>query len=212
MERRTMERRTRGPGAQHERRRREISDAVLEIVAERGLPAVSLTEVAARAAVSPGRVQHYFPTKDRLIEAAFDRGNRRSAARIAAKVGQDLETAPPRPVLTAVLTELIPYDDETRAHMRVRQSFTGLALADEGIAARMREEYTRFHHRLALLVRRDQDAGLIARSLDARDAATGLAALAEGLAYYVLIGLTPPGTARDQVLAAVDALYGGPDG
>jgi hypothetical protein len=37
--------------------------------------------------------------------------------------------------------------------------------------------------------------------------ATGLAALAEGLAYYVLIGVVEPEPAREHVLGAVAALY-----
>ncbi|MFG2088945.1 MULTISPECIES: TetR/AcrR family transcriptional regulator [unclassified Spirillospora] len=202
-----MERRTRGPGALHEVRRREIADAVLAIVAERGLPAVSLTEVAARAGVSAGRVQHYFPTKQKLIEAAFDRGNELSSARIRSLVGSDLDDAEPRSVLSAVLTELIAHDAETRTHMRVRQSFTALALTDEGIAERLRGDYTRFHRQVAGLVRDDQDGGLILASADPEHLALDLVALAEGLAYYVLIGLTAPETARARVLEAVAALY-----
>ncbi|MFC7739888.1 hypothetical protein ACFQXA_01365 [Nocardiopsis composta] len=50
---RAMGHRTRGPGAHHEERRAQIADAVLAIAAERGLAAVSQSEVAARAGVSP---------------------------------------------------------------------------------------------------------------------------------------------------------------
>ncbi|MES9537334.1 TetR family transcriptional regulator C-terminal domain-containing protein [Actinomadura sp. NPDC000600] len=202
-----MERRTRGPGAGHEVRRREIADAVLVVVAERGLPAVSLTEVAAQAGVSAGRVQHYFPTKQKLVEAAFERGNELSAARIRSLVGEDLEGAERRTVLSVVLSELIAYDPETRAHMRVRQSFTALALTDEAIAERMRADYARFHDQVAELLRKDREAGLLRVAVDPREAAVDLVALAEGLAYYVLIGVTAPEAARDRVLNAIAALY-----
>ncbi|SPL89310.1 Transcriptional regulator, TetR family [[Actinomadura] parvosata subsp. kistnae] len=193
-----MERRTRGPGAHHEERRNQIADAVLAIVADRGLAAVSLTEVAAEAGISPGRVQHYFPAKQQLIEAAFDRGNALSAARIRRLVGRDLADADPRSVLTTVLTELIPYDATTRAHMRVRQSFHALAFADERIAARLRVLYDDLHRRVAALVdpgRPDMEAAL------------SLVALAEGLAAYVLIGHTPPHVARERVLHAIAEVY-----
>jgi AcrR family transcriptional regulator len=203
-----MRQRTRGVGAQHEARRREIADAVLAVVAERGLPAVSLTEVAAQAGVSAGRVQHYFPTKQGLVEVAFDRGNELSSARIRSLVGEDLDRAQPRSVLTAVLTELIAYDAETRAHMRVRQSFTALALTDEAIAQRMRAEYARFHRQVADLVAKDQDAGLIPAATDPGRAAMDLVAHAEGMAYYVLIGLTGSETARDRIITAIAQLYG----
>ncbi|MEV4469680.1 MULTISPECIES: TetR/AcrR family transcriptional regulator [Nonomuraea] len=200
-------RRTRGPGAHHEQRRAEIADAVLAIVAERGLGAVSLTEVAAQAGISPGRVQHYFPAKRQLIEAAFERGNALSAARIRDKAGADLDAADPRLVLTTVLTELVPYDAVSEAHMRVRQSFHAFAFAEEAIAARMRVLYAEFHGQMADLIRRDQQGGRIDAGLDPHAAALSLVALAEGLAAYVLTGVTPGQVARDRVLAAVAALY-----
>jgi AcrR family transcriptional regulator len=189
----------------HAQRRDDIADAVLAVVAERGLAAVSLTEVAAQAGVSPGRVQHYFPTKDKLIAAAFERGNALSSARIDTELGT-LE-APPRRVLTVVLCHLIPEDPATWAHMRVRQFFTSLALVDEAIADRLRRDYDRFHQQMADLVQRDQDRGVIAAAVNAQDVATALVALAEGLAYYVLTGVTSATTARERVLAALADLY-----
>ncbi|UBU08642.1 TetR/AcrR family transcriptional regulator [Nonomuraea gerenzanensis] len=205
------ERRTRGPGAHHEERRNQIADAVLAVVADRGLAAVSLTEVAARAGISPGRVQHYFPAKRQLIEAAFERGNALGGARVRERVGRDLDAAEPRLVLTVVLTELIPYDATTRAHMRVRQSFHAFAFADEEIAARLRVLYAQFHRRLSDLVGADQRAGRLPAGLDAHRAAVTLVALAEGLAANVLIDVTPAATARESVLAAIAGLYDGRD-
>ncbi|WP_043635187.1 TetR/AcrR family transcriptional regulator [Nonomuraea candida] len=200
-----MVRRVRGPGAQHEERRNEIADAVLAIVAERGLAAVSLTTVAARAGISPGRVQHYFPAKRGLIEAAFERGNELSGRRIRQKTASG--AADPRLVLTTVLTELIPYDAATEAHMRVRQSFHALGFADEGIAARLRALYADFHRRMADLVRADQQAGRIRRDVRPEGAALALVALAEGLAAYVLTGVAAPEVARERLLDEIAALY-----
>ncbi|WP_329249045.1 TetR/AcrR family transcriptional regulator [Actinoallomurus sp. NBC_01490] len=202
-----MAHRTRGPGAQHEQRRNEIADAVLAIVADRGLAAVSQTAVAAQAGVSPGRVQHYFPAKQKLIEAAFERGNALSSTRIATKTTANGTDAGPRGVLTVVLTELIPYDAVTRAHLRVRQSFTAAALADDAIADRLRDDYARLHTRLAELLRQDQAAGRLRPGVEPDQEAVTLVALAEGLAYYVLIGVYPADAARDRLHTAISGLY-----
>ncbi|MFW6725031.1 TetR/AcrR family transcriptional regulator [Streptomyces sp. MAR4 CNY-716] len=202
-----MSPRTRGLGVRHDERRREIADAVLAIVADQGLAAVSLNATAARAGVSPGRVQHYFPAKHDLIESAFDRGNALSSQRIRTRAGEDLETAEPRTVLTAVLTELIPYDAATRAHLRVRQSFNALALADAAIAERMRQLYAGLHGDLAAALRRDQATGRVRTGLDPAREAVALTAMTEGLAYYALTGVYDAGRARDLVLTAIDALY-----
>ncbi len=168
---------------------------------------MSLITVAAQAGVSPGRVQHYFPTKRELVEAAFERGNALSSGRISAKARPDDQDVSRRRLLTVVLTELIPYDAVTRAHLRVRQSFTAVALADEAIAARLRVDYAKLHGQLADLLRYDQAAGHIRAGTDPAVAAVTLVALAEGLAYYVLIGVCPAEAARDQVLAAIFEVY-----
>lgn len=181
---------------------------MLAVVDERGLPAVSLSTVAEQAGISPGRVQHYFPTKVDLVEAAFDRSNTRSTARITARAGGDLRTAPPQEVLMAILTDLIPADDETSAHMRVRQSFLALALHDDAIAARLRLAYAQLHHDdVADLLRRDQASGRARADIDTDANAVALVALAEGLAYYVLIGVTAPEDASNQISRAVTQLY-----
>ena len=195
----------RGPGAHHDDRRREIADAVLAVVADAGLAAVSLTEVAARAGVSAGRVQHYFRSRGELIEAAFERSNALSGARIRDLVGlQDLETADPRLVLATVLGELLPYDDATRVHLRVRQFFNAQALADPVIAERTQQLYGAFHQDLAGLVERA--APRVAGG--ARDIAVRLAAMTEGLAYYVLIDAYSAAEARDQLQAELAVALG----
>ncbi len=172
-------------------------------MAERGLGAVSLAAVAAQAGVSGGRVQHYFRTKQELIEAAFERANQLATARIEAHSGID----DPGVLLRVVLTQLIPHDAVTELHMRVRQSFTALGLADDAIAARLRSQYADLHRRLAELIAAEQAGGCISAGTDPHAAAASLVALAEGLAYYVLIGVTPAKRAHEAVLTALERLH-----
>ena len=200
--------RTRGVGAEHDQRRADILAAVRAVAADQGIAAVSQSVVAAAAGVSPGRVQHYFPTKNDLLEATFAELNDASSARIAELVGTDLGQAPPRRVLETVLGELIPHDEPSRAHLQFRQAFTALALHHGAVAEQMRERYRRLHHHdLADLVRRDQRTGRIDADVEPVAVAIRLAALAEGLAYYVLIEVIGPEVAQEQLLAEVTALY-----
>lgn len=109
-----------------------------------------------------------------------------------------------------MLTELIPHDEASWAHLQFRQSFTALALQHDDIAARLPEQYRHLHqHDLAALIRRNQHAGAIPSSTAAEQLATGLTALAEGLSYYVLIGSVAATTARDQVRRRRRALPSG---
>ena len=87
-----------------------ITQALLRIVAERGLEEVSVREVAAGAGVSIGTVQHYFPTKDVMLAAAYQEVLRSIRARIeAVEFGPDI-----RVNLSAVLAELLPLDRRRR--------------------------------------------------------------------------------------------------
>jgi AcrR family transcriptional regulator len=52
--------------------RERICEAALQGFAEQGVAATSIRDVAAAASVSPGLVQHHFPTKDKLREAVND--------------------------------------------------------------------------------------------------------------------------------------------
>jgi AcrR family transcriptional regulator len=195
--------RTRGPGAHQGVRRREICDAVLAVVDDAGIAAVSLNSVAAKAGVSAGRVQHYFPSRAELLEAAFERANELAGNRIAELTSDER----PRAVLTVVLTELVPHDRTTRTHMRIRQSFTAQALSDERVAARLRRAYAELNARLGRIIAGEIAAGTISTAERPEHIAGRLIAFVEGLAYHVLIGTHPADVARRQVLDAVEALY-----
>lgn len=202
--------RTRGLGAEHDQRRLDIAEAVLSVVDERGVSAVSLNTVAERANVSPGRVQYYYPTKVSMLEAGFDLASKRAIERITELVGGNQEAAAPGELLAAVLTELIPHDERSWTHLRIRQAFAALALHDEEIAARMRTAYERLHREdIAGLLLREQVSGRVATDLDTYGTAVGLVAFAEGLTYYVLVGVTDPAHARGLVIDRVAELYRG---
>jgi AcrR family transcriptional regulator len=65
--------------AQRELTRRRILDAVLDLVAEGRLPAVSVPDVARRSGASVATIYRYFPTKDALFQAAAEEPARRVA-------------------------------------------------------------------------------------------------------------------------------------
>ncbi len=107
-----------------------ITEALLGIAAERGLDQVSVRQVAAAAGVAIGTVQHYFPTKDAMLTAAFTEVVRRIRERVAATVlGPDV-----RRNLAAVLRELLPLDDHRAAEVRVQVAFAARAATSPALA------------------------------------------------------------------------------
>src|SRR4051812_27232076 len=55
------------------RRREEIIEAAVAIIAEQGLPHLSLSAIEEKAGMSRGQLTYYFPTKEDILLAVFDR-------------------------------------------------------------------------------------------------------------------------------------------
>jgi AcrR family transcriptional regulator len=121
-----------------------LTDALLRIVAERGLDQVSVREVAAAAHVSIGTVQHYFPTKDRMLATAYAEVLARIRSRLeGVRFGADV-----RRNLSAVLTQLLPLDDRRTAECRVHLAFAARAATAPDLAATQRRALTELHNEL----------------------------------------------------------------
>lgn len=118
-----------------------ITDALLGIVAERGLDEVSVREVAGRAQVSIGTVQHYFPTKDRMLAAAYDQVVAGIRSRLeAVEIGPDV-----RANLSAVLTQLLPLDKRRAVESRIHLAFAARAATMPALAETQRAVLAEIH-------------------------------------------------------------------
>lgn len=122
-----------------------LTDALLRIVAERGLDTVSVREVAAEAGVSIGTVQHYFPTKDEMLAAAY--------AEVVTRIRRRLQVLPfgedPRRNLRAVLSELLPLDGRRTAECRVHLAFAARAATTSELARTQRAALSEIHRAVA---------------------------------------------------------------
>ncbi len=108
---------------------------MLEVVADRGLEALSVREVATATGVSIGTVQHYFPTKDAMFAAAFDEVVGRVRVRVAGvRLGANI-----RGNLAVVLRELLPLDDQRAAEARIQLAFSARAAVSADLAAIQRD-------------------------------------------------------------------------
>ena len=54
-----------------DQRRRELVEATLAVIADKGLEHATVREIAVRAGVTPGLIRHYFTGKDELVIAAY---------------------------------------------------------------------------------------------------------------------------------------------
>ncbi len=100
--------------ADHEERRRSITDAARRVIARGGLEAATFQSVAAEAGVSVRSVQYYFGTKREFILATHRAVVEDSGARMAAGFQALGPDAGPRDIVRTILISVLPLDDPSR--------------------------------------------------------------------------------------------------
>lgn len=99
-----------------EARRRQIIDGTIELVAERGPAAASLSAIAARAGISKAAVLYHFSSKDAVLDATMHH----VLASYVAAVGERVDAADgPEGMLVAYLRGTIAYVRDHPAQVRV---------------------------------------------------------------------------------------------
>ncbi len=99
-----------------------ILEGVLNVLAERGIGALSVRSVAAAADVSPAQVQYYYRTKNDLVRAGFDY--------VGEQFDRDLASAECDTVADYV-AQWLPLDEHRDRRARVWIAYTSLAVNDE---------------------------------------------------------------------------------
>ncbi len=128
-----MSARGRRPGASTARQ--DILDAAREQFAEKGFARTTVRGIAARAAVDPALVHHYFGTKDELFDAAIQMPVDPQV--ILAGLPSD-----PRMVGPELVRRVLGVWDRPEMQERLR-GLLGSALTHEGAAETLREMLTR---------------------------------------------------------------------
>ncbi|MFJ9370321.1 TetR/AcrR family transcriptional regulator [Nocardia sp. NPDC101769] len=168
----------------HEVRRRQIIDAVRRVIVAGGLEGVTFQSVAAEAGISVRLVQYYFGTKKEFLLATHRSVMEDAGARFMQRwtaLGSD---AAPREAIRAVLTELLPLDDQRREETLVLGAFGWAAIVGQGITA---EETFAAPRALVMIVadqlRRAQPdgSGPSNPELDAELVAMAIGGLAQGM-------------------------------
>ncbi|WP_329118986.1 TetR/AcrR family transcriptional regulator [Streptomyces sp. NBC_01465] len=121
-----------------EARRKDVSEAVWSVLAEKGFGGLTLRAVAAEMGVSTGMLMHYFPTKRALIAHALDLLEVRTAER-----PRRARPAEGLPAVRAMLLDILPLTPDDTARNRIWVSSWDLALADEELAAEQAGRYER---------------------------------------------------------------------
>ena len=149
----------------HHARRLQVTEVAAEIVAARGVEALTVRAVAAATGFSTAVVSHYFLDKRDLLRSTFRAAANRSTSRF-----ESAATADRRSVVSC-LSALLPLDDDSRRDWRVFVAFWGTAASDNELAVeqrdRVRSARGRIEHVVAELMNApgDPELRLVARSL-----------------------------------------------
>ncbi len=192
----------------HHERRDQIASALMRVAATQGLAAVSLRHVAAEAGVTSGMVQHYFPTKDAMMDFAMRSASARYEARMNDAIAGLGERPSARELVGTMLMVLLPLDETQQADARVALAFQSYAATKRSAAEDLGGGNTELRSFLADQIRSAQSTGGASGDVDPLLAATGLFAMAEGLGLQVLSAGLSTDTATAALNAQLDVALG----
>ncbi|WP_328855787.1 TetR/AcrR family transcriptional regulator [Microbispora hainanensis] len=172
-----------------EERRADLLDAALAVFAERGVDEATVSDITTRADVAKGTFYLYFPSKDHLVAALWER----YVNGFLDLAGKALADPTAAGALTALLERLI---DHAVAHADLHRIVYGSA--DARALALCREIDQRVVEVIAEAIRRGVDAGAL-RPCDPAAFANVVYHGAHGTLHEALAGGAPYG--RDEVVA-----------
>jgi AcrR family transcriptional regulator len=176
----------------HSERKSHIAEATWRVILKEGMKGASVRRIAQEAGVSLGALRHYFTTQHELLAFAMKLVSDRANARIKGVVALGL---PPKELVTRVLMELLPLDENSMAEMEVWFAFVfHLKYADEDYGGLNDGIYPGIVNLLGHL----EKEGLLRERLDMNNEAERLYALLDGLALHAL--LEPGRLDRERIL------------
>ncbi len=185
-------------------RRPQILDAAARVIAARGFDGLRLSDVAEEGGFSVGTVQHYFGSREALLDGAFRQMQASSLRRWYAVAGREPD---PWRRLTSLFESASIDNDRFRERWTLWLEFWAMCLRDEA----MRRDSGDLHGAWQAPLREAIESGIAAGRFDPRcgidDVVDRALALMDGLALQLLLEV-PASTRermRDLIIDAIAA-------
>lgn len=178
--------------------RERVLDALMEIIAERGLDQVTIREVASTAGVSIGSVQYYCRSKEEMLRLAFEHVIESALGRADAIA----RTGDVSAVLRTALREFMPLDERRRRETKVYLAFAARALVADDLAAVLHGIMVRLRNLCAEAYRLAEQRGQTWGDADAELFGAATVALLDGINLHLLSD--PAGLDEQAALAITD--------
>ena len=164
----------------HEARRRQVVEVASRLIAQAGLDAVTVRDIAVAAECSTAIVSHYFHNKRELLiltyNSSIERGTERCERALAAADGD----------LKAYLGELMPLDEGRVVEWKIWLAFWARAVSDPEIAGMQRNCILRTRSNIARIMSRLMERGAMLPDLDPEREARQILTALIGMAVQVL--------------------------
>jgi AcrR family transcriptional regulator len=160
----------------HESRRQEVGAIAAALIADGGLDAATIRDVASAAGYSTKAVTRYFADKRDLLLHVY----RAAAARARTRLDAAVAMTPDDPL--ACVDELLPLDAPRRRDWAVWFAFWSVAIGDPAFQEEQRARVRFTHETLVRVVRSAVAAGRLPDDLDAERVAARLLTTVHGVA------------------------------
>ncbi|MEU4803986.1 TetR/AcrR family transcriptional regulator [Actinosynnema sp. NPDC023587] len=144
----------------HDERREHIVDVTWGLIVRGGLEAATMREIATAAGFANGALKRYFPTKDDLVEATFDR----ALSMMNKHISGSLTDSSGVEALRAMCYGSMPLDAKRVTAGRVLMAFWEMSLSNKHLHARYQEHLKTWRGFLHEHIRRGRQDGDILTS------------------------------------------------
>jgi AcrR family transcriptional regulator len=166
------------------RRRLEILEAAMDVIADRGLCETRVADVARRAGTSAALILYYFESKDRLLTEALTHAE----DRFYLQTFHDLTGIEHvRDRLVSLIDRSFPGPDDTTGDWKLWIELWSRAMRDPEAARKRAALDRRWRTTIADVVREGQNDGEFSDEVDADGFAVRLASLIDGLSIQAVL-------------------------
>jgi len=191
-------------------RREQIVEAAVAIIDEKGLQHLSLSEIEKRAGMSRGQLTYYFPAKEDILLAVFDRLVELMQQRISTTHDSSgcpfEESAPGWDRFQKFLTYILLEPPEDKEFHSLQYTFLSQITHRDDFRARLASLYEEWRQHLAV----DLEEDLARRNPESKVSARTMATLVQAILHGLAIqrAADPEGYDRQEMLTLCLKLLG----
>lgn len=195
-------------------RREQIIEAAVSVIVEQGLPNLSLSEIENKADMSRGQLTYYFPTKEDILLAVFDRMLLMTYKRMGAPPGMEqgedgclVGPGSAWEIIQHLFRALVlPVPSNNQEFHALQHTFLSQVGHREDFRQRLATLYEEWRSKMAEGLAKEQEDGRMKRRVSPRAMASLIQAMLHGLAMEA--AADPQAFDREEMLALCLDLLG----